>query len=204
MQSFTRFKLMLKVIIRNSLWPQQTLFVYFLSATVQCLTNSLTFRMRLWLLDKCSQALIVSQHKEATGQQTDWQGRKAVSGILPPDVWTVLSPADGAHWTVLSRLHRDSSVPWTCWSDPRRKSRRPSAGLHRDKTSQSKTWAELQFTECNNHMERVFTFRLVSSVLCSDGWGAIKVLQDHSFTWDGWRKKKMRHQNRFCYKIYKY
>lgn len=46
MQSFTRFKLMLKVIIRNSLWPQQTLFVYFLSVTVQCLTNSEQFNIQ--------------------------------------------------------------------------------------------------------------------------------------------------------------
>lgn len=145
--------------------------------------------MSATVLDKCTQALIVSQHKEANSHQTDCQkGRKAVSWLLPLDVWTVLSPADEAHWTVLSRLHRDSLVPWTCWSGPRRKSRRPSAGLLRDKTRQSKTWAELQFTECKNHMWHVFTFSLVPSVLCSDGWGAIKVLQDHSFTWNGWGK----------------
>lgn len=96
---------MLKVIITNSLWPQQALFV--------CFSVCEQFNIQdasVTVLDKCTQALIVSQHKEANGQQTDWRGQEG-SLLIPPDVWTGLSPADGAHWTVLSRLHPDSSVP---------------------------------------------------------------------------------------------
>lgn len=42
-------------------------------------------------------------------------------------------PAGGVHWTALWPQHQGPLAPWTCWPGRRRRSHRPSAGLHQGK-----------------------------------------------------------------------